>query len=152
MKKYTVKLCNILCAVLMLALLLCHLIPFWTRDGENTSLQEFIWFCTEHGQISSYLETVDPQFSMNSFIIAPILIFVSAVLGIFFCVTKPRRLWTAVFPIICGIAGTIAYLTDPVLQSGALWQLHLVVCVALLVIGIVTAVFAYRAKNEQEEE
>ena len=150
MKKRTVKLCNILCAVLMLALILCHLMPFWTLNGKSLSLQEFIWFCTEHGDISSYLGGMDPQFSMNSFIVAPILIFVAAVLGTIFCVTKPNRIWTAVFPTTCGIVGTIAYIIDPALRSGANWWLHLLVCIGLLAAGAVTGILAYRAKGEEE--
>jgi len=152
MKKQTVKICNILCAVLMLALILCHLMPFWTLNGESLSLQEFIWFCTEHADISSYLGSVDPQFSMNSFIVAPVLIFVSAVLGAVFYVTKPNRIWTAVFPITCGIVGTIAYLIDPALQSGANWWLHLLICIGLLAAGVVSGIFAYQIKREEEEE
>lgn len=150
MKKNTRKLCSVICIVLMLALILCHLMPFWTLDGESTSLQEFIWFCTDHNDISNYLEDVDPQFDMNSFILLPILMFVAAVLGVAFCLLKSDRPWTVIFPAVCGLSGIIAYLTDPALRSGFLWWLHLLVCVGVLATAVVSSVFVFKTKGKEE--
>lgn len=149
MNTKTLKTCSILCAALMLALILCHWMPFWTVNGESVSLQQYVWNCTEHGEVTKYLESVDAQFNINDFVTLPLFIFIAAVVGAVFCLAKPRSLWASLLPAISGLLGVIAYLTDPALQAGSLWVLHLLLCVAILAVAVVTFYFRSKAKGEE---
>jgi len=149
MNTKTLKTCSILCAALMLVLILFHWMPFWTVNGESISLQEYVWNCTEHGEVTKYLESVDAQFGINDFVTLPLFVFVAAVVGTVFCLAKPRSHWASILPAISGLLGVIAYLTDPALQAGALWVLHLLLCIAILALSVVT--FYFRSKSKGEE-
>ena len=149
MNTKTLKTCSILCAALMLALILCHWMPFWTVNGESVSLQQYVWNCTEHGDVTNYLGSVDAQFNINDFVTLPLFIFIAAVVGAVFCLAKTRSLWASLLPAISGLLGVIAYLTDPALQAGSLWVLHLLLCVAILAVAVVTFYFRSKAKGEE---
>ena len=147
MKQNTLRLCSILCAVLMLALLLCQLMPFWTLNGETISLQEYIWFCSEHAEVSAYLTGIDAQFNVNNFVTGPIIVLVVAVVGFFGCLIKPKKIWGSIASAICGLVGVFIYLTDAALQSGSFWILHLLLCVAVLALAVWLFFLQYKTKE-----
>ena len=148
MKQNKLRVCSILCAVLMLTLILCQLMPFWTVNGKTISLLEYVWFCSEHVDVGTYLSGIDAQFSINGFVTGPIIVLVAAVVGFFGCLLKPKKIWVSIIAAICGLVGMFSYLTDAALQSGSLWALHLLLCVAVLAVAVWLFFLQFKTKEE----
>lgn len=125
-------------ALLMVILLVLQFTPFWNygEAGESCSISSYIWFPSDHKDLESWLGTNAEGHDLNSFVWLPILVLVLSALGAVFCVTKPDAGATSLLPAGCGIAGIIAYLTEPALKLGAGWMGHLVICIVLLVLGV----------------
>lgn len=145
-KKLTVsQICSVVCAVLLLALVVCQFMPFWTAEETSASIQECVWFPQECKDITKMLSnTVEAE--INDIVLMPVVVLVSGVVGAFFCAVKPKKIWAAICPLVCGVIGIHGYLTQPAFQLGGLWMLHLALCVAILVLGIVLAVFWVQKK------
>lgn len=195
MKKISPKLirvCNIACAVLMLALLVLQFLPFWTfpactctkpcgiakfqinqscemcrayREAcaqippspltkhlkrldyskeWQISIQQYTWtpeFSTCNGAtewFEKYFQDLyeydDFEFLVKDIVLMPVLVLFGTFFGCYFCLFKSKKALCFIIPLIVGIAGVVGYLTIPVFQMGALWQVHLVVS-ALILLG-----------------
>ena len=62
-KKLTVsQICSVVCAVLLLALVVCQFMPFWTAEEESVSIQKCVWFPQECKDITKMLDkTVEAE-------------------------------------------------------------------------------------------
>lgn len=138
-KKNTLNvLCNVISAVLMLALLLCQLLPFWDFGSQQLSIQQYIGFPEKHQEVTSYFRSqISPDFMVKDIVLMPVITLLVGLIGAFFCVWKCKKNWVFLFPMICGISGVIGYLGVPAFQLGAMWQLHLVISILMLVCAIV---------------
>ena len=144
MKNYS-RIFNYVCAVLMLLLLITQFLPFWSCDctkacdgGDVLSISDYVWFPSDHKQgLTKDIGKVVDDFEVNDVVLTPVLILAASVLGIVFCTLKAKNPLMGIFPFIAGLAGTIGYLTDPVLQMGQNWQLHLVASILVLVGSLV---------------
>ena len=202
--KKLVQLCNIVCAVLMIALLVMQLLPFWTFPACNCtgkcekldanadcpmcsvyykacvnipaeelsagtnrldyskewdlSIQEYTWMptfdssagATEYfGSIFDTKETEttpEYEFMVKDIVLMPILVLFGTVFGAYFCFTKSGKSLCSIFCLVVGLAGTIGYLTMPIFQMGALWQIHLALSAVILLVSLVpTAEYVNRA-------
>lgn len=140
MKKGTtlIRLCNFALVVVMLAMLVCQFLPFWTVGEEQVSMQEYTWITWDHGALTKQLQKeVNPDFMVKDFVMVSFFMLVGCVLGIIFCLIKRNSAAIALIPFCLGILGIWGYLTKPVLQIGFLWQLHLGVSIALAVVALV---------------
>ena len=139
-KTRLIKTCNILCAVLMLVLLVCQFLPFWSANGDTASIQGYLWFPDTHSALTQYFQAETGSDSVpNDIAIMPILVLAAGVLGVVMCLWRSDKTWTAIFPLICGIAGIWGYLTKPAYQMGTLWVLHLILCIVMTVVAVVSA-------------
>ena len=196
--KKLVQLCNIVCAVLMIALLLMQLLPFWTfpactctgkceklntdtscamckvyykacvnipaeelSAGTNRldyskewdlSIQEYTWMPTFDSSagatdyFADIFDTDDYEYMVKDIVIMPILVLFGTVFGAYICFTKSSKSLSSVFCLVVGLAGTIGYLTMPIFQMGALWQIHLALSAVILLVSLVpTAEYVNRA-------
>lgn len=131
-------LCNVICAVLMLALLLFQALPFWDIGTQQISIQQYIGFPADYPELTSYFQAqLNPDFMVNDVVLMPIIVLVIGLLGAVFCIWKCKKCWVFLFPMICGIAGMWGYLTNPAFQMGAMWQLHLVLSILMTLLSIV---------------
>ena len=193
--KTWIRLCNIVCAVLMLALLALQFVPFWTFPACNCtgkcekldfdsncpmcsvyykacvnipdeelsagtnrrdyskewklSIQQYVWTptfdscggATEYfGGIFDVKETkTNPgyEFMVKDIVMMPILVLVCAAFGAYFSFVKSEKPLTSIFSLVAGVAGTVGYLTVPVFQLGALWQVHLAISIVILLVALV---------------
>ena len=135
-------------------------VPFPTF-GENevdrtplvVSIQEYVWtptfdncvgvndyfdgiFTDDKGTIS---KKDDDEFMVKDIVLMPILVLFGTLFGAFFCLTKSGKALNTVFPLIVGIAGIVGYLTLPIFQMGALWQVHLALSIAITVLALPNA-------------
>lgn len=193
-----IQTCNIICAVLLLALLVCQLLPFWTMPGctcegscepapnkfsdpktdptceacsitykwcknldakyhagtdpaklKDTSkdwtlsIQQYVWLptfeCSKGATefFSSIYNTEDYTFMVNHIKDMPVLVFFFSLLGAFFGISKSKAPLSSIFALTTGISAVQAYLTQPIFQSGMLWQVHLVIAALIGLIALV---------------
>ena len=132
---HSVKFVNTACAALMLLLFACQLLPFWSAEGESASIQGYIWFPHHYNGLSSFFKA-EAGLTVNDIILMPIIVAVVGLLGAFLCLRKSDRVWTAICPAVCGLAGMIGYLTQPVFRMGNLWWLHLLLSVAIVAAAV----------------
>lgn len=146
--------CNIVCAVLVLALLVLQFLPgYWTcqktkpeEDGtyktEAPSLQLYMWAPSE---FSTLEKNFDKQFGdeliMNDVVMMPVIALVFGVLCILFSVIRSQKSWVAIFPAFVGGFGVYGYLCYPIFQMNNMWVIHLMLCVLIFAVAI-TAIIA----------
>lgn len=193
-----IRICNIACAVLLLALLVCQLLPFWTMPGCTcegscepapnkftdpkvdptceacsitykwcrnlaaeyragtdpdklldtsedwaVSIQQYVWLptfecskgVTEY--FSNMYTTDDYEFMVNDIKDMPVLVFFFALLGAFFGFYKSSNPLSSIFALCTGIGAVNGYLTMPIFQLGAMWQVHLVIAILVTLAALV---------------
>lgn len=148
-------LCNIVCAVLMLALLICQFMPFWHfgETGEETaSIQGYVWFPSDHGDLEKYLETINPDHDINDVLLMPILELALCAVGFCLCLIKANVAWMSAFPVAAGLIGIWGYLGKVVFRAGGNWVLHLILCIAILALGCVALVSGIKEIKESVKE
>lgn len=196
-----IRICNLACAVLLAALLICQFLPFWTmpactctggcepaaskledpkvdpsckactvtykwcknldkkyqagidssklKDTSKewtVSIQQLTWLPTfecSKGVIeyfSDIFNTRDYEFMVNDIKDMPFFVFAFCAVGIICCIKFLKKPLCAFLPLGASIAAVIGYLTQPIFQMGAMWQVHLVVAI---VVGLVSLVNLY---------
>lgn len=122
------------------------------------SIQQYVWTptfdscggATEYfGGIFDVKETkTNPgyEFMVKDIVLMPILVLVCAVFGAYFSFVKSDKALTSIFSLVAGVSGVLGYLTVPVFQLGAMWQLHLAISAVILLVSLVpTAEYIFRA-------
>jgi len=134
--------CNWICALLMIVLLVMQFTPFWYygEAGESCSISGYVWFPSDQKDLESWLGTQADGHDLNSFVGMPILVLVLSAVGAVLCLIKPDKGMISLLPTLCGVVGGIAYLTTPALKLGSGWAWHLLICIALLALGIYSLV------------
>lgn len=123
---------------LMAAMFLLQFVPFWTEGDASVSINGLIWIPSEHTALQSDLmNATGGEFNLSSFVGMPILQTVSALIGIVVCLWKSDYCAVSLLPMICGGAGLWCYLTNPAMQLGSGWILHLTVSILMLLCGCV---------------
>lgn len=137
------RICNLICAVLMLALIVCQFMPFWTTSttGDEISIQEYTWLPHHNKDLEKdFKANFGKDYGINDVVLMPIVTLVIGALGIGFSILFGKKCVITVCPLLVGIMATINYLTNPAFQAGAIWQLHLVLGIALLVACIIPVI------------
>lgn len=140
-KKLSVgQICCFVCAVLLLALVVCQFMPFWIAEEESASIQAYVWFPQENKDVGNML-TKAVDVNLNDLVLMPIIVLVSGVVGAIFCAAMQKKVWAAICPLACGIAGIYGYLTQPAFQLGSMWIVHLLLSIVILLLGIIIGAF-----------
>ena len=138
MKTYIVKYLSFALAIVILALLVMQFLPFWTTEKETVSINDYLWMPNEHKSVTKLFkaELDDKKFDPIKIVLWPVLTLVLGVAGIILCFIKKDTLLPYLMTILCGLAGMLTYLTNPVYQWGANWIVHLIVAIVVLVAGV----------------
>ncbi len=144
------RLATILCAVPALGLLICQLLPFWELEGEKISISKFIWFCFEHTNFETFFKNYlgDRNFSAGSIAGMNALTLLGCALGIFFCIKNSDRPRPLLFPAVGAATALYSYIAYPIYRIGANWQIHLVFCIATLVMVVLSLIFWLTGKKK----
>jgi len=142
MKKNPIRLrktMNILCAVLMLVLLVCQFLPFWSIDGDAASIAGFIWLPFDHEGLTSHFQTTlnDPDFYAGKIVLMNAIVIAASAIGTIFCLSHSEDWWSTIFPGVCGIFGVISYLAVPAYRMGSAWLLHLLLSIGILLLAAI---------------
>ena len=138
MKTNIVKYLSFALAVVILALLVMQFLPFWTTEKETVSINDYLWLPNEHKSVTKLFkaELDDKKFDPIKIVLWPVLTLVLGFAGIILCFIKKDTLLPYLMTILCGLTGTLTYLTNPVYQWGANWIVHLIVAIVVLVAGV----------------
>ena len=108
------RICNYICVVLMLVILVFQFLPFWHYSTEEesfaTSIQTYIWFPGECRDLDDYLaeQTGNEDIEAGQILGMPILVLVRG------------------------------FLSTPAFQLGSNWVVSLVLCIAVLLVSLVS--------------
>ncbi len=138
--KTIAKILSFVVAVLMLAMLVMQFMPFWTVEDHTVSIADYTWMTKEHRDLTAefkayYKEVYDIPYSTNYVFLMPVIVFVCCVIGTIMCCVKPGNWIYYLLPVVGGIYGAQGYLTNPLFQMGQNWVLHMVLCIAIAVVG-----------------
>ena len=138
MKTNIVKYLSFALAIVILALLVMQFLPFWTTEKETVSINDYLWMPNEHKSVTKLFkaELDDKKFDPIKIVLWPVLTLVLGVAGIILCFIEKDTLLPYLMTILCGLAGMLTYLTNPVYQWGANWIVHLIVAIVVLVAGV----------------
>ena len=153
MKKNYKPICNIICAVLMLILLVLQFLPgYWTaqksrpeKDGtyktDTASLQGYMWTPSEHTVLDDYFDDLyGDDLVMNDAVMMPIVTLTCGVLLCVFCVFMRDKSWLVILPALAGIYGVLGYLSFPIYRLNGLWVVHFVLAVLILLVSVTSLV------------
>lgn len=149
-----VSVMNIVCAVLMLALLVMQFTPFWQygEDGATASIGGYIWFPTENAEVESYLKANVDGFAIDQLVAVAVLILVLSAAGAALCLIKPQMAVTPVVTMACGLLGMYAYLAKPALRLGMHWGLYLALCAGMILLGALVLYWKMRESKALHAE
>lgn len=151
------QICLIICTVLCLALVVTQFLPFWTAEvevkneaGEKVVQQETlsVWGFLSFPENDVQKEFTDyfvsslgeDGYTINGTAGVACMILAFSVLTVIFTILKSDKVWTFVFPLVCGISGVYGYLTQGVFQMGNLWILPLILSAVIAVVALIPAV------------
>lgn len=136
-----VSLCNIVCALMMLVLLILQFTPFWQygEEGASASIGAYVWFPTENAAVGTAIkEAVGDDFTIESIVGVAVLLLLLSAAGIAACLIKMNSPVVSALPVACGLVGLYSFLTKPALRLGMNWGFQLALCIAMLIIGAVS--------------
>ncbi len=134
------RICNIICAALMLALIVCQFMPFWTTSttGDSISIQEYTWLPHHNADLDKdFKANISKDYGINDVVLMPIVALVVGGLGIIFTILWMKKCGIMFCPLLVGIMATYEYLFNPAFQLGAAWQLHLALGIGILLGSII---------------
>ena len=131
---------NFLGGVLMIVLLILMFSPYWFIEvgKPGISIQDYVWFPGHHKDLVNYFndELAVKKFDVTTMATMPVLNLVICALGALACFFKSRKAWASAFPTAAGLLGIVNYLSQDTLRLGSGWAIHLVVCIAMFVVGM----------------
>ena len=147
-----VRVFNIVCAVLLVAIAVCQLVPFWQSGETTASIQDYVWFPKENKGLNDYFKQVtgDRTFRVNDMMLMPVIVIACSILGLFSCTVKSGKVSSAIIPLICGVVGIWGYRSSPLFQTADSWIIHLVICILLTVLSALTFVVYFAKKNKKK--
>lgn len=149
-----VSIVNIVCAMLMLALLVLQFTPFWQygAEGETASIGDYVWFPNKNTQVDSYLKASIDGFTIDHVVTVAVMMLVLSAAGAVMCFIRPHMTVTPVVTVACGLEGMYAYLAKPALRLGMNWSLHLTLCVVLVLLGALVLYWKMRESKAHHAE
>ena len=157
--------CNLVCAVLLLATLVTLFLPFWTCPGCKThkdvekgvSIAEYLWLPKHHSPVTSELtemyrniyghDYIDPAtgkkltFKADYIMPAMLTVFIGSIAGIAGCVVYRKKFFMAAIPLVVGVAGIIGHLSYPALQVGHNRTLHFILFTVVIATAAISLLF-----------
>lgn len=153
LKKERIAECNIVCAILMLALLVSQFMPFWQyADKDETvtvSIQEYVWMAYEHDDLpDSFKDALGEKVNLNQIVLMPIVCLVACAVGVVMCLRSIDGPVTAIASLIAGGFGVWGYLTVPAYKLGAGIAFPVVVSALALLGGVISIALALKRNAE----
>lgn len=153
-------LCNILCALLLVVMLVMQFQPFWTCAGcsshkgveQDVSIADYLWRPNQHKTITKEMTELyrdiygddfrdsngkKAKFRANDILPATLTVFLGSVVGILCCVFLRKKFFVAAIPVVVGVAGVLGYTSYPALQVGYNWQTHRIIAAVVAFVAAI---------------
>ena len=153
-KKYpSVTLCNVVCVILMAVLLILQFTPFWELNGQQISIGGYIWFPTDHEDLTAHFrEVVAPDFKVDSLVLSSLIQLLLPAVGIGLLIYNRESLYIPVCAAVCGAGTLCSFLFKSAYQQGVHWYLYPVLSVILLIAAIVSVYVRYKKPKHERKE
>lgn len=84
----------------------------------------------------------DYEFKVKDMVLMPVIVFVCALLGLYFCTLKAHSPLSGIIPLLAGVSGIVGYLTIPVFQinnnyTPYMWYIHMGVAALITLVSLV---------------
>ena len=113
--------CVPLCAVLMLVLLILQFLPFWSTGADVVSISQFLWFPSQHTEVSDLLSPhTTSQYPINDIVLPGLLMLLGSVGTLVLFLFSRRSMWVPLCTLIASAAGFLSSLFIPAFQLGNL--------------------------------
>lgn len=143
------KTVHYVCAALLLILLVMQFTPFWSIDSGSVSIGGYIWFPSDHTDLTSHLQdTLGADFTINNILAPCLLMLVLSAVGAVMSVIKAATVIPSLLSAACGVSGFIGFLTTPALRLGTMWWFQLILCVAQIACGVYALYLATQRSQE----
>ena len=128
--------------ILMLAIIVLQFLPFWNIDGKQISVAAYMWWPEKNKELTEFMRTTlgNSTFDVRNILNEGFVQILTAVLGIFWYLTRKNDFWTVVVPVICSVVGIWAYVMNPAFRYGGNWILQLVLNVILLALSVIRVI------------
>lgn len=133
------RICNIICAALMLALIVCQFMPFWTTStNETISIQEYTWLPHHNKTLDTdFKAEFGKDYGINDVVLMPIVALAIGGIGIALSILYTKKCGIVICPLLVGALGTYDYLFNPAFKVGSGAIVHLVLCICILLASII---------------
>ena len=137
----------VLLIIMMLGLLICQFVPFWTVEDDTASISQFIWKPSDHKTINrDFKANVDKNFSMNDVYTGPVLFLVLGAVSVIISMFFMGRLYAFLSSAVTGFSGIYLYLSHPIFRMGTNWYIHFGVAIAILTFSVIGLLSWYLTK------
>lgn len=136
---------NIICAVLLLAMVAVLFLPTWTLEGETFSLASYIGFPSEKSDLlKNFNDTLELGLKrteipslINEVITVPVCVILLAAVGILTAILSQKTPVSAMVTLLTGALGLIGYGTNPFIALGSSYTTLLIVSGVAAAAGLV---------------
>lgn len=145
------KLCNIVCAVLTLCLLILQFTPFWNYGNGSLSINGYVWLDCGNTDIANWFSSqLGNTVNLNSIVITAVLVLLFGLAGIILCIMKSYNGVVAILPALTGISALYAFAFKPAFRLGSTWVIQLLLSIAILVFAVMAFVFGIKQSKQVE--
>lgn len=148
--KNPVKTANRLCALLMMLLLILQFTPFWSVDGEGTSILGYWGFPHDHNNLTSWLDDTLGGFMIEEIVFWIISIFAICIIGVIVCLKNSEKWAALLVPAGAGLLGLMFCLCEPAFRQGLVWVLYLLLYLLLLAVPAMVWIMKRQRRIEED--
>ncbi len=150
-KNMGTMICNIVCGLLLLALVICQFVPFWVIEGENADSGSLIGVTGrqyEHVELIEHLDMVTEGFAYQDISTQVLLTIVLGFVAALLCLKNSHGWFRILLAAIVGLAGVSLWLLVPAYTLGMMGTVLFVLDLLVLVVAVVMLVFFFMERKE----
>lgn len=142
--------CNLVCFLLMLCLVIAYIVPYWNIGGEGRNIFYQIFDPATYPEVGEYLKETVANYNYHQMFWPPALLFWGCVATEVVLIFTFRRRGGAISAIVLSVIGIVTYLMNPAMKLGSTWWLHLCICFGLL-ISAIFSLYYWRKEDIQSQ-
>lgn len=140
--------CATLCALLMLLLLICQFLPFWSTGAESVSISSYIWFPSDNAAVTELLQPhTDATFPINDIATPCVLMLLLCVGTLVFWIFGRENVLLPVCSLVGSIAGIWVCAAKATFRLGGLWWLIFVISILAAAASLLNLVVWYQSRK-----
>ena len=143
--------CASICALLMLALLVCQFLPFWNTGTDTVSISSYIWFPTDNTAVTELLQPhTDAQYPINDIVTPCVLMLLLSVGTLVLWIFGRENVLLPVCSLIGSITGIWVCAAKATFRLGGLWWLILVISILAAAVSLLNLLVWYQSRKTEQ--